>query len=78
VIVLVTGVRPSDGRNSDTWATVTPIDRLHHENGPPSCQWVDARPSINGDAGGKELAENRKKISVKNEKQKITTHQGPC
>ncbi|KAH9975103.1 hypothetical protein BGW80DRAFT_1251280 [Lactifluus volemus] len=41
-IARVTGVRGSDGRNSDARATVTPID----------CLRVGAGTSLEGDAGG--------------------------
>jgi hypothetical protein len=50
VIAPVAGVRRLDRRNSDTRVTVTPW--TVYAKWPPSCQCVDAKPSLKEDAGG--------------------------
>ncbi|KAH9969216.1 hypothetical protein BGW80DRAFT_1254365 [Lactifluus volemus] len=51
-IAQVTGVRGSDGRNSDARATVTPID----------CLRVGAGTSLEGDVGGEREQESKERL----------------
>jgi hypothetical protein len=64
-IAQVTGVRGSDGRNSDAQVTVTPID----------CLRVGAGTSLKGDVGGEREQESKERLVVRSQKKRTMTHQ---